>query len=90
MPRVKFTRHLQRFFPDLDEVEIAGETVAEVIAMLEARYPGLADYLIDDQGALRQHVNVFIGKDLIRDREHLQDPVTADDRLFIFQALSGG
>lgn len=90
MPRVKFTRHLQRFFPDLDEVEIAGETVAEVIAMLEERYPGLADYLIDDQGALRQHVNVFIGKDLIRDREHLQDPVSADDRLFIFQALSGG
>jgi molybdopterin synthase sulfur carrier subunit len=76
MPRVKFTRHLQRFFPDLNEVE--------------ERYPGLTDYLIDEQGALRQHVNVSIGKGLIRDREHLRDCVADDDRLFIFQALSGG
>ena len=90
MPRVKFTSHLRRFFPNLKEEEIAGETIAEVITALDQRYPGLASYLIDEQGALRQHVNIFIGNTMIRDRQRLQDPVANDDQLFIFQALSGG
>jgi molybdopterin converting factor small subunit len=90
VPRVKFTRHLRRFFPDLDDVQVEGETVADVIAALNQRYPGLADYIIDERGRLRQHVNIFIGDVLIRDRERLEDPVTEADQLFVLQALSGG
>ena len=91
MPQVKFTRHLQRFFPDLKLVEtVPGQTVAEVVAALNARYPGLADYIIDERGALRRHVNIFIGETLIHDRRHLQDSVAEQDRVFILQALSGG
>lgn len=91
MPQVKFTTHLQRFFPGLNLVEeVEGDTVAAVIANLDARFPGLAGYIVDDHGALRPHVNVFIGEEMIQDRETLQDPVGEGDRLFIFQALSGG
>ncbi len=90
MPRIKFTRNLARFFPDLKEIDVEGETVAEVIAALDRRYPGLAAYLLDDQGALRQHVNIFLGEELIRDRTTLQDRVSPEDRVYIFQALSGG
>ena len=90
MPYVKFTSHLRRFFPDLSEGEVEGKTVAEVVKALDERYPGLAGYVVDERGALRKHVNIFIGNQLIRDREQLQDPVAADDKVFIFQALSGG
>jgi sulfur-carrier protein len=91
MPRVKFTSHLQRFFPDLHNgLRIDGQTVAEVVAALDSRYPGLGDYIVDERGALRKHVNIFIGEDLIYDREHLQDAVTDESQVFIFQALSGG
>lgn len=91
MPTVKFTRHLVRFFPDLqDEVRVEAGTVAEVVAALDARYPGLAAYIVDDTGALRKHVHIFLGEDLIVDRTRLSDPVAADGRVFIFQALSGG
>ncbi len=90
MPKVRFTNHLRRFFPDLQEVEVAGETVAEVVAGLEDRYPGLVAYIVDERGALRQHVNIFVGNSLVQDREHLQDAVAPGDRIFIFQALSGG
>ena len=71
MPRVQFTRHLFRFFPALaqaGEVEVEAETVAEVVAALNERFPGLADYIVDERGALRKHVNIFIGSDFIRDR----------------------
>ena len=90
MPRVKFTRNLQRFFPGLPPVEVDGRTVAEIFHNLEALYPGLTAYFVDDQGALREHVNVFIGEELIHDRSRLSDAVGAADQVFIFQALSGG
>jgi molybdopterin converting factor small subunit len=91
MARVRFTSHLKRFFPDLTNNEIiVGTTVAEIVAQLDARHPGLGSYLVDERGALRKHVNIFIGDTLVSDHEHLQDPVHDDTTLFIFQALSGG
>ena len=90
MPTVRFTSHLQRFFPSLSEIEVEGESVAEVVAALEQRFPGLRAYIVDDQGALRQHVNIFVRKELIEDRMALSDAVEAEDEVYILQALSGG
>jgi molybdopterin converting factor small subunit len=53
-------------------------------------YPGLTDYLVDEQGALRKHVNIYIGENLIEDRTNLKDIVNPSDEVLIFQALSGG
>jgi sulfur-carrier protein len=90
MPHVSFTRHLQRFFPNLVEGEVAGTTVREVIDELERRHPGFASYIIDDTGRLRRHVNVFVGEEPINDRVRLSDAVKPNDQIFILQALSGG
>jgi len=90
MPRVKFTSHLRRFFPDLDEVTIEAGTIAEVVAALDRRHPGLADYLVDEHGSLRKHVNIFIGESLVADRKGLRDPVGSGDEVYVMQALSGG
>lgn len=90
MPTVHFTRHLVRFFPDLRDTEVDAETVAEVVRELERRYPGLADYLVDERGALRKHVNIFIGDALVWDRDRLSDPVCPTSQIYVIQALSGG
>ena len=91
MPKVKFTTHLVRYFPTLENPSsVDGETVAEVVTNLNKTYPGLADYIVDERGVLRKHVNIFIRGDLIHDRQTLQDRVGVDDEIFVFQALSGG
>jgi hypothetical protein len=90
MAKVQFTRHLVRFFPTLQETEIEASTVAEVIAALEQLHPGLADYLVDERGALRKHVNIFIGNALVYDRDTLSDSVGPDCQVHVIQALSGG
>ena len=90
MPLVKFTKNLQRFFPDIQTINVDGETVAEVVAALDQRYPGLAGYLLDDQGNLREHVNIFVNEELIQDRQALTDALEANDQVYILQALSGG
>ncbi len=91
MAQVKFTRHLFRYFPDLqNNIEIEGESVADIIANLDTQHPGLAAYVVDERGVLRKHVNIFLGDDLIHDRQTLSDSVQENDKIYIFQALSGG
>lgn len=90
MALVKFTNHLQRFFPDIREVEVDGSTVAEIVLGLDQHFPGLSAYIVDEQGHLRQHVNIFIGEELIHDRKTMLDQVKSSDQLYILQALSGG
>lgn len=90
MARVKFTPNLQRFFPDLRECQVEAATIAEAIAAVDARWRGLGDYIVDEQGALRKHVNIFVGDELIRDKITLSDRLSADSKIYIMQALSGG
>jgi molybdopterin converting factor small subunit len=90
MPTVAFTRHLQRFFPDLEDCEVPGATVKEIVDELERRHPGLRSYVVDETGRLRRHVVIFVGDEPIHDRAGLGDAVAAGDRISILQALSGG
>jgi molybdopterin converting factor small subunit len=90
MPLVRCTPHLCKFFPTLEEGEVPGATVREVIDALERRHPGIASYLVDETGRLRRHVNVFVGDEPIVDRERLSDALAPGDKVFILQALSGG
>ena len=89
MPLVRFTRHLQRFFPGLEPTTVEAGTVAEVVDALEQHYPGIRDYIVDDAGALRTHVNIFVGDDRVDDRKTLSDQVDRDDEVHVMQALSG-
>ena len=90
MAQVKFTYALKRFYPQLESMKLSGKTVAEVLIELEGHHPGIKDYIVDEQGKLRQHVNIFIGDKLIKDKEKLQDRVADSDEVYIMQALSGG
>ena len=90
MAHIHFTPALKRFVPDLESIEVNGTTVADIIAGLGQHYPGLTGYLVEDNGALRKHVNIFINDTFIRDRDSLSDRVQPFDDVFIIQALSGG
>lgn len=92
MAKVELTRHLYRFFPDLEgrELMVEASTVAEVVQAMEAIAPGFAFYVCDERGRLRTHVNIFIEQEMIADRTRLSDRVGPDSRVFILQSLSGG
>jgi sulfur-carrier protein len=90
MPTVKFTYALKRFFPKLKDTAIAGNTLTAVLQEIEAGNPGVCKYVLDEQGHLRQHVNIFIDGALIKDRTTLSDPFTENSEIYIMQALSGG
>lgn len=90
MAHVQFTPALRRFAPALAPFEAEATTVAELLLRIEERFPGLRAYLVDERGALRQHVNIFIGEDLIHDKLSLSDALQPTDEVYILQSLSGG
>ena len=65
----------------------ARATVADVLAALDERFPGIRFRVVDEQGHLRQHMMVWLDGERCRD---LSAPVDHLDEVVIMQALSGG
>lgn len=89
MTQVSFTENLKRHV-ECPPVSVAGATVREVLDAVFAENRMLRSYILDDQGRVRRHVNVFINGSFVSDRVGLSDPVGPEDEVFVFQALSGG
>ncbi|MEU8227891.1 ubiquitin-like small modifier protein 1 [Kribbella sp. NPDC048915] len=76
---------------DRVELEVDGpSTVASVFAALESSHPALRRRLTDEQGAVRRHVNIYLGNDNIRDLSGLQTPLTPGDELLVLPSVAGG
>ncbi|HEX6980080.1 MAG TPA: MoaD/ThiS family protein [Alphaproteobacteria bacterium] len=89
MPTVSFTQALNRLVA-APTVTVEGATLADALAAVFATRPALRGYVLDDQGALRRHVAVYVNGQPARDRVRLTDPVGPHDEIYVFQALSGG
>lgn len=89
MATVVFTPNLKRHVECPTE-EVAGPTVRAVLDAVFVHNPRLRTYVLDDQGALRHHMVVFIDGNQIEDREHLSDAVRPTSEVYVMQALSGG
>src|SRR5205085_9201429 len=89
MATVRFTSALERFLA-APPADVAGATVGEALAAVFEARPALRGYVLDDQGALRRHVAVYIDGEAVRDRVKLSDPIGPDDDIYVFQALTGG
>lgn len=89
MARVSFTSNLRRHV-DCPAADVAGDTVAECLAAYFAERPATRSYVLDEQGRVRRHVVVFVGRDQLRDVIAQSDPVGADTEILVMQALSGG
>lgn len=89
MARVSFTANLRRHV-HCPEAEVPGATVAECLAGYFADHPTARSYVLDEQGAVRRHVVVFVDGDQIHDPAAQSDPVDDDGDIVVMQALSGG
>ena len=69
------------------EVEAGGATLAEVLADLDRRYPGLRFRMVDEQDRVRPHVRVFVDGEQVFD---LGRRIGPGQSVQIVQALSGG
>ncbi len=89
MPLVSFAPALTRHVPcPPQQVDAATLRGALDQALLAA--PGLRAYVMDEQGAVRKHVAVFVNAHMIADRAQLNIALAPADRVMVIQALTGG
>jgi sulfur-carrier protein len=81
---------LRRFTDGQAKVIVAGTTVSEALDALNARYPGIGDRLLDDEGQIRRFVNVFVNGKNVRDADGGQTALAPGDELGIIPAMAGG
>lgn len=89
MVRVAFTQNIQRHV-DCPSQDVPGSTVRAALEAVFAQNERARGYVLDDQGALRKHMLVFVDGAQVRDRRGLADPVGENSEVWIMQALSGG
>ncbi len=89
MPRVAFTTALQRHV-DCPTSDVEGTTVREVLERALADNAAALGYILDEHGALRTHMTIFVDGEVVRDRTTLTDRVGPDSEVYVMQALSGG
>ena len=86
--KVVLTANLQKYYPER-EFEIQARTVLEILAQMDRKRPGFSSYILEDNKAVRKHVNIFLNGDLL-EKTKTGTAVKPGDTVHIMQALSGG
>ena len=83
--------HLKAFSNGEVEVVLPDkyETVSDALGALWKVHAGVRDRVLNEQGEIRQHVNVFVGTDDIKRKNGLATALKSDS-IYIFNAVSGG
>ena len=84
---VRLPPHLVVLFPGADRlVALNAGSVAEMVAALDALWPGMGERICDETPAIRRHINVFVdGR-----RARLATPLAPGADVFVITAISGG
>ncbi len=72
------------------EVDTEGSSLREVLDSLDASYPGIKGRIVDEQGALRRFVNVYVGNDDVRFLDGLDTSISDGTQISVIPAVAGG
>ena len=72
------------------EVSAEAGTLREVIAALNAEFPGISGKILDDTGQIRRFVNVYVGDEDVRLAQGLDTPVPPGTQVSVIPAVAGG
>jgi sulfur-carrier protein len=88
---IHLSGHLKQFANGDTEISLPGDfdTVADALESLWKRHKGLRDRVLNEQGEIRQHVNIFAGTDDIKRNDGLATKLAIGE-IYVFNAVSGG
>jgi sulfur-carrier protein len=86
MPEVILRAPLKDLAGGNTRLDLDGATVGEVLRRMEREWPKTIGWVLDEQGVVRRHVNVFLNGERVRE----DATVTAGDRLHVLPSITGG
>ena len=90
MAKVRIPTPLRKLTNNEELIEVNANSVAAAIVELQSRYPGIRERLVDETGAIRRFVNVYVNEEDIRFLQNQETPLKASDEISIIPAIAGG
>ena len=90
MPYVRFPAVMKYYLGDKHEIFISASTMDGLIRAIVEQYPAARFHLIDGEGKLRRHFNIFVNGEHIRDLKGMDTPLKDDDKVTVLVSAAGG
>ncbi len=90
MAKVRIPTPLRKLTNNEELVEVNATSVSEVFKELQSRFPGIQERLLDESGAVRRFVNVYVNEEDIRFLKNQDTPIQPNDEISIIPAIAGG
>ena len=90
MAKVRIPTPLRKLTNNEELVEVNAASVGEVFKELQSRFPGIQERLLDESGAVRRFVNVYVNEEDIRFLQNQETPSQPTDEISIIPAIAGG
>ena len=90
MPTVRFPSVMKYYVNNQAEFFVPASTVNELVHQVIEQYPSVKFHLVDAEGRLRKHFNVFVNGTHIRDLGGMDTPLNQEDRVILMASAAGG
>ncbi|HEX9333682.1 MAG TPA: MoaD/ThiS family protein, partial [Anaerolineales bacterium] len=90
MPAVRFPAVMKYYVNNQAEILVPATTVNELINKVIEQYPSVKFHLIDAEGNLRRHFNIFVNGTHIRDLNGMDTPLKEEDKVILMASAAGG
>jgi molybdopterin converting factor small subunit len=90
MPTVRFPAVMKYYVNDQSEFSVSASTTGELIERIIEQYPSVKFHLVDAEGNLRKHFNIFVNGTHIRDLEGMATSLKEDDKVILMASAAGG
>ena len=88
--KVRIPTPLRKLTNNEEVVEVGASNIGDAFTELQTRYPGIKERLVDESGAVRRFVNVYVNEEDIRFLQNQKTPLKDGDEVSIIPAIAGG
>lgn len=90
MPTIRFPAVMKYYVNNQTEFFVPAATVKDVMNQVIEQYPSIKFHLVDSEGNLRKHFNVFVNGTHIRDLNGMETALTEEDKVILMASAAGG
>lgn len=90
MPTVRFPAVMKYYVNNQVEFSLPASTVQGLVDQVVEQYPTIKFHLLDSEGQLRRHFNIFVNGIHIRDLDGMETQLKEDDKVILMASAAGG
>jgi sulfur-carrier protein len=90
MPTVRFPNVMKYYVNNQSEFFMPASNVQDLINQVVEQYPSVKFHLVDSEGQLRKHFNVFVNNVHIRDLQGMETLLKDEDKVILMASAAGG